>query len=207
MFIPQPLTNNKGGYKMKLCECNCGDPVKHEKNRFIRGHNLRVNNPMNNPESRKKTSESNKGRPAWNKDKKLSKEHRSNMSKAKKGKTHIEIFGYEGAKKRKKYISEIMMGHEVTEETREKIRRKNSFENGPGWKGGVDKDTWHKHAWRKFGKKYCEFCGLLNSEHKEIHNRRLEMHNTLDPKDYSIMEQHAWMTLCCSCHAKLEKTK
>jgi hypothetical protein len=36
---------------MPLCECGCGQAVK---NRFVYGHHIRVNNPMNNPVSRQR---------------------------------------------------------------------------------------------------------------------------------------------------------
>ena len=183
---------------MKLCECGCGQPVTKESNRFIHNHHIRVNNPMRNPEYVEKV------RLAML-DREFSEETRSRMSKAKKGKTHVEIFGYEEAERRKKYMSEIMMGHIVTEQSKEARRQKQLHEKGSGWKGGIDSGTWHKHAWKKFGKNSCELCGLSNDEHKEKYNRRLEMHNTLDPKDYSVMEPNAWLTLCASCHAKVEK--
>jgi G:T-mismatch repair DNA endonuclease (very short patch repair protein) len=47
--------------KANLCKCGCGQPVKEEK-RFIRGHNLRINNPMKFPEITKKVSHAKKGR-------------------------------------------------------------------------------------------------------------------------------------------------
>ena len=45
--------------KIKYCECGCGTVVK---NRFVRGHQLRVKNPMSDPECRLKASEAKKGR-------------------------------------------------------------------------------------------------------------------------------------------------
>ena len=47
---------------MTKCGCGCGGEASPG-SRFIRGHNLRVNNPMKNPEIAKKL----KGRKSWNK--------------------------------------------------------------------------------------------------------------------------------------------
>lgn len=44
---------------VKLCECGCGAPVK---NRFVRGHQLRVKNPMSNPKTRLKASDTKKNK-------------------------------------------------------------------------------------------------------------------------------------------------
>jgi hypothetical protein len=62
----------------------------------------------------------------------------------------------------------------------------------------------HEEAWFKFGKNKCELCGMLNKDHKKITGHRLSMHNSLDPKDYKVLEPHAWMCLCSTCHVKAE---
>lgn len=64
---------------------------------------------------------------------------------------------------------------------------------------------YHQQAWKLFGKDECEICHMTLNTHLEIYNRRLNMHNTLDPKDYSILKNHAWQCVCTSCHFKVEK--
>ena len=66
--------------KMSKCECGCGGEASSGR-RFIRGHNLRINNPMKNPEVAKKARES------------------------KTGKTYEEMYGVEEAKRKKKNMS------------------------------------------------------------------------------------------------------
>jgi len=63
----------------------------------------------------------------------------------------------------------------------------------------------HKRAWELFGGNECEVCGLSLKLHKEFYNKRFFMHNTLNPKDYSILEKHAWQCVCIPCHAEVEK--
>ncbi len=41
---------------LPLCKCGCGERVKKKGNKFISGHNSRVNNPMHNPEAKKNHS-------------------------------------------------------------------------------------------------------------------------------------------------------
>jgi len=52
---------------MTLCECGCGQLIIKEGNRFARGHNLRVDNPMKNPIVAGKVRSANIGQVAWNK--------------------------------------------------------------------------------------------------------------------------------------------
>ena len=80
-----------------------------------------------------------------------------------------------------------------------------SNENCHLWKGGT---YWylHKKAWELFGKDECERCGYSNIDHKNKYNRRLEMHNTLIPKNYKSLKQESWLCLCKTCHTIIEKT-
>jgi len=84
-----------------------------------------------------------------------------------------------------------------------RLRPENSGENHPRWNGG-SYDYWHSKAWKRFGKMYCEICNMNINEHFEKHNQRFDMHNTLEPKDYTVMESHVWMCLCKSCHKKID---
>jgi len=47
---------------MKLCECGCKKEVSKEGNKFIQGHNVKVNNPMKRPEVAKKNGDSHRGK-------------------------------------------------------------------------------------------------------------------------------------------------
>jgi len=76
-------------------------------------------------------------------------------------------------------------------------------EDNPKWKGGCN-NYWHEKARELFGNDYCENCYMTNEESLLVHKRRLDMHNTLEPKNYKIMESEVWMTLCMSCHTGLE---
>lgn len=65
----------------------------------------------------------------------------------------------------------------------------------PAWKGG-SKRYWHKKARQLFGKDRCERC--------KKKPERLDMHNTLVPKDYTVMEENAWLCVCQVCHWEIE---
>ena len=71
-------------------------------------------------ETRKKISEANLGKAAWNKGTPLSKAHRAKLSESLSGSKHPQ-FGVERAKETKKKISASLTGHEVSAETRKKI--------------------------------------------------------------------------------------
>lgn len=73
-----------------------------------------------------------------------------------------------------------------------------------GWKGGCEQ-YWHTKAWKLFGKDCCEVCGISNKDHKELKGCRLSMHNTLNPKDYTVMQSYAWSCICIKCHPIIEK--
>lgn len=73
------------------CACGCGEEPKLIGSMFCKGHNLRVINPMNNPETAKKASRSLKGRTAWSKGlTKETDERLEKMSKKHKSKTTSE---------------------------------------------------------------------------------------------------------------------
>jgi len=83
-------------------------------------------------ETKKKISESRKGKPAWNKGKNLSEEHKKNLSKSHKGKVL--------SKETKKKMSEFQKGREKSE-----IERKNISESKQGEKNPMyGKSTWNK---------------------------------------------------------------
>ena len=113
----------------KLCECGCGQSVK---NRFIRGHNTRTNNPMNLLETRHKIGDHFRG-------KSLSEEHRYKLREAHKGK-RLSL-------EHRRKIGESSRGRIPSLETRRKI--------GEGRKGKKHSlETCHKIGEAHKGKKH-----------------------------------------------------
>jgi len=92
------------------------------------------------------------------------------------------------------------------------IRRKNNSYIGINKKDNdllIDIGSLHNRAWELFGKDCCEICGMSLTEYTELTGRRFDMHNTLEPKDYTVLESQVWMTVCAmaygnKCHYKVE---
>jgi len=84
-------------------------------------------------------------------------------------------------------------------ESRKKVRNAN-FK-------GESYNYLHTKAWDVFGKDYCENCNLTLQESYDIYKQRLSMHNTLEPKDYTVMKQYAWQCLCKKCHMKIDNVE
>ncbi len=123
-----------------------------------------------------------KGQKAWNKNKKLSKEHIKNLSESHKG--------YNPSKENLMKRSNSLKGRFLKEESSQ-------------WKGGST-NYWHKKAWELFGQDKCEVCGMSNEEHINKWGHKLELHNNLESKDYTILKKDIWTTICKSCHSKIE---
>jgi len=171
------------------CKCGCGQDIEIKKHHkyygipeYISGHNTIIKNPMNTDEAKEKISKANKGR-------KHSEEFKKKCSERMKGKKSF-FKGRKHSEKSKQKISVSRIGKCLEEEH-------------PSWVGGIY-HTWHKKAWKLFGKDYCENCEMTNDHHKLKWKTRLHMHNTLYPKDYTIMEEYAWETYCLDCHNGLE---
>lgn len=117
---------------VKYCECGCGEEV-NPGNRFILGHNSRVDNSF-------------KGRHHSDKTKKMISEAKSNpseetrkkMSDAKKGKSLSE--------EHKKNISKAGIGRKATEETRKKMSVANSNPSPETRKKMSIANTGRKHS-------------------------------------------------------------
>ena len=67
------------------------------------------------------------------------------------------------------------------------------------WNGG-SYGYWHEQAKKLFGKDLCQKCNGISKG-----RIKLVMHCTSEPKDYTIMEESNWMTLCISCHNIVDK--
>lgn len=106
----------------------------------------------------------------WNKGKELSDEHKKKLSEAKKGKSWEEIFGEENAEWRRENIGELISeakkGHDVSDETRRKLRlrRIEQIENAKE-EGGQVHPTYNKNGC-EFIEKFGEENGL-NFQHAE----------------------------------------
>ncbi len=117
-------------------------------------------------------------------------ESKQKISETHKGKTKSKVHRIKLSE------AHIGMKHPHSEETKIKIGIAN-------FKYGC-KETWHTKAWKLFGLDFCEICGMTLDECLETFNRRFDMHCTLEPKDYSVMEVNAWQCLCKACHGHME---
>ena len=99
------LIENECYYGRKACELIFLTPAEH----------CRLHNKVRifSEETRKKMSESKKG-------KKLSEEHRKKISESRKGENH-PMYGKKHSEETRKKMSESHKGHTVSEETRKKI--------------------------------------------------------------------------------------
>ena len=117
------------------------------------------------------------------------------------------IKGQKMPEEQKRKISESLMNHYVSLETRKKQsaikkgRPGRRDDNCPTWKGG----GWHySHIKARvlFGKKHCDLCGinLIVYEHRNKWKKNFEMHCV--NKDFRLLKKENWECLCASCHSK-----
>lgn len=71
----------------------------------------------------------------------------------------------------------------------------------------MNSNTLHKEAWKSVGKSKCQRdqCDITIEDHIALYGQRFDMHNSLVPKDYTVIQEAAWRTLCKSCHTTIEK--
>jgi len=127
------------------------------------------------------------------------------------GRSHLEeskekmrqaALGKRASEETKKKMSEMRKGKPGYWKGKSKLKGEKCF----NWKGGTY-SYWHRIAWKLFGKTYCEKCNKDIIDYIKESGQRFDIHNTLNPKDYKVMESEAWQTLCHSCHMEIENGK
>jgi hypothetical protein len=155
---------------------------------------------------RKQSTEHIEKRAAANRGLKRSEETRRKLSESHKGQITSEEARRRSSivNKGNKYGALVNRDDEYKARMSESLLRSASRgENHYTWKGG-DKNYWHRKARELFGKECCGECEISRDESKEKFGRDLEMHCTGSPKDYTLLENGNWVTLCASCHTRLE---
>ena len=173
-----------------------------------------------------------KGRTAWNKGKKLSKEHILNSSNARKGKVRavrVEktcpvckiVFYLLPSRSEKEFCSRpcAILGRKKA------IYPNRNGENNSKWKGGITKlrttiwrsdkyKTWRTNIFIKYNKT-CQTCGV--TENLQVHHTPLEFAEILSKYSIRTLEDAygcdiLWdedngKVLCVNCHRKTYKYK
>jgi len=114
----------------------------------------------------------------------------------------------EGSKRteeEKKNISDFMIGnqHRKGYQYNEEEIKQRSEENH--WRFEGSYYWFHRQAWKLFGVKFCEICGITNEEYKKSNPRgcRLSMHCRTNM--WWILEELNWITTCeYGCHQHLD---
>jgi len=92
----------------------------------------------------------------------------------------------------------------VSEEHKQILRECQLGEKNNNWVGGTY-NWYHEQAWKMFGLKFCEICGMSLDEYKDVHpkNNRFSMHCRTGM--WWILEEWNWVTTCeFGCHQKLD---
>lgn len=194
IFISRCVNKGKLSCELNKCKCDCGGYAK-EGYDFILGHHMRL----------KKYKDMNKcwklGNEPWNKD--LKGIHLSPESEWKPGNEpwNKDLTGDEYKKHYPNGIQSCFeKGQNISPDTQWKPGKYHPMWNGSdGW--------YHQEARKLFGLSSCEHCGMTQIESVKQFGRRLDMHNTLLPKNYTILERYAWQSLCLPCHIRLEKNE
>jgi hypothetical protein len=140
-----------------FCECGCGQLVRK---RFVHGHAIRVNNPMNNKECRKKISLKNKGRI-------ISQETREKMSNARKGKSNLYMKGNHHSEETKRKLSIAHSGKKLLENTKSKISEANKGERNHFYGKKHSEETKKYLSELRKGKKLSpEICQIMSESKK-----------------------------------------
>ncbi|HUU86367.1 MAG TPA: NUMOD3 domain-containing DNA-binding protein [Candidatus Glassbacteria bacterium] len=191
---------------MKLCKCGCSEeivikeyilkrPNDYKIPDYIMGHNSRgiKKGPQTEEWKRKMVATRMK-----NGSYVVTEEHKEKIRKTLTGQKN----GPQTQEHKDKMVATRMKNGSYvrTEESKEKISKGLIKFYGPV----RSYEYLHAKAYKLFGKDCCEVCGKSNEQEKIDVGKRLSMHCTLIPKDYSVMEPETWMCVCNNCHLKIE---
>lgn len=180
---------------MTLCECGCGGEASPGR-RFINGHWIRINNPMNNPESRKKVGDSKRGKP-------LSEETCKKMSESHKGKKRSKEYCNHMSELHK---GQIPWNKGLTKETSEGVQKHaESMKGNQNMKGKHhSKETKEKISIGNKGKKMSE-------NHKKImiefHTGRKRKKEICEKMSNAITKWHRDNPIIRKNHSEIMKSK
>jgi len=96
-----------------------------------------------------------------------------------------------------------MTGRKHSEETKRKISKSRKGKIfGPRKELHELKDVCHRHnrIRKKYGKTYCEKCGIHLLMHLHIYGKQFDIHCNSFPKNYNLDIPENWKTFCCTCH-------
>jgi len=190
-------------YEDRLCKCGCGGKIEKKKYHtckgykipeFIRGHHIRINNPMHDLEVVKKFLGENSP------NKQLQKRIKTTgINNGFYGKTHTD--------EQKKKWSEERIGTKRTKEDRIKQSIAISGDRHWNWRGGIDCepycDAWADSEYKESIKKRDGYM-CLNPECNKITNT-LCIHHI----DYIKKNCHPFnlITICISCNVKANQNR
>lgn len=184
------------GQKLNECLCGCGFIVKPGY-KYLQGHNLRINNPSQNPKILQKIIKTKK---------KLYKE----------GKLFVPIFKQHTEKSKQK-IGIASKRRWQNPEYREKLRKshigKHCGKNSPLYIDGRSKlnnpypeEFYIKRPIILKKDNYtCQICGITQRESIRKYNQYLHIHHIDENKKNNKLNN--LITLCCSCHGKVHINK
>ena len=146
-----------------------------------------------------------KGRKSWNKGIKIDREKYPTFGHFQK---HTEESKKKNSKTHKKNPIRYWLGKKMSEDTKRKIRIKNSGENHPRWKGGISREPYGfdfneelKELIRKRDNYKCQLCGCPQEECET----KLPIHHIDYDKENS--NPNNLISLCISCHSKTNEKR
>lgn len=179
----------------KKCLCGCGAIVRHK---FLPGHNLRIKNPVDSLEVRKKISDSLLGKLCGEKNPFYGKHH---TIKNKKHWSKIKL-GKDGPFYGKTHTLEnrLKFSQQKKDEKNPRFYKIGSL--SPSWKGG---ERIYGPRWGKRLKKIIKERDNYICQSKKCDKipKRLDVHH----KDFNKQNNNEdnLITLCRSCHLKIHK--